>query len=69
MFLRRSSSTIYSVPCKTKTKGIGLKEYQNYVVLIDSRLKTKKKKKGGVALIVLLCIEHTIFKNIGSVVL
>ena len=46
MFLRRSSGTIYSVPCKTKTKGIGLKEYQNYVVLIDSRLKTKKKKRG-----------------------
>ena len=46
MFLRRSSGTIYSVPCKTKTKGIGLKEYQNYVALIDSILKTKKQRCG-----------------------
>ena len=46
MFLRRSSGTIYSVPCKTKTKGIGLKEYQNYLALIDSILKTKKQRCG-----------------------
>ena len=30
MFVRRSSSTMYRMPSKTKTKSKGLKEYQNY---------------------------------------
>ena len=38
---------MYSVSCKTKMKGIGLKEYQNYVALIDSLLKTKKQRCGS----------------------
>ena len=46
MFLRRSSSTMYRMPCKTKTKSKGQKEYQNYVALIDSKLKTKKQRCG-----------------------
>ena len=37
MFFRRSSSTMYRTPSKTKTKSKGLKEYQNYVALIDSK--------------------------------
>ena len=35
MFLRKNSE-----PSKTKIKSQGLKEYQNYVAVIGSKLKT-----------------------------
>ena len=38
---------MYSVASKTKTKSKGLKEYQNYVALIHSILKTKKQRCGS----------------------
>ena len=36
-----------TVSRKTKTKGIDLKKYQNYVALIVSLLKTKKQRCGS----------------------
>ena len=44
--LTQKKSVMYSVASKTKTKSKGLKEYQNYVALIHSILKTKNQRCG-----------------------
>ena len=44
---KKKGSIMYSVASKTKTKSKGLKEYQNYVALIHSILKTKKQRCGS----------------------
>ena len=63
---------MYSEPSKTKTNSKGLKEYQNYVALIDSKLKTKKQRCGSHWFVVYTTstnrlAEHIVCKSRGLV--